>query len=89
MKKFITLLLFFISFWGTAQDSTEKISISFSDATLKQVISDIENKSPYRFFFLEEWLPERRISGSFKEKGVDKILEELSLIHISEPMRPY
>lgn len=77
MKQFFTLLLVFISFWGNAQESTEKISITFSDVTLKQVISEIENKSPYRFFFLEEWLPERRISGSFREKEVDEILEEL------------
>ena len=77
MKKAFVFLIFFSSFLGLAQESQEKITINYTDATLKEVLSEIEKKTQYRFYFVEEWLPERKISGAFNEEEVEEILREL------------
>lgn len=76
MKKNITFLLLFISYFVSAQNSKE-ISISFTDATVKDVLLQIENKTDYKFYFVEDWLPEVTRSGNYSNVPVEEVLKEL------------
>lgn len=76
MKKNITFLLLFFSYFVSAQNS-EEISISFTDATVKDVLLQIENKTDYKFYFVEDWLPEATRSGNYSNVPVEEVLKEL------------
>lgn len=76
MKKIITFLLLLFTCLLSAQ-KTQEISISFTDATVKDVILEIENKTVYRFYFVEAWLPGKKITGNYSNVPVDEILKKV------------
>lgn len=60
-----------------AQQDTVNISLSFSNAEMKNVLLEIEAVTSYRFYFLEDWLKDKTFSGSFQEDSVENILNEV------------
>lgn len=77
MKKAFALLFLLTFFHGAAQESRKKISLNYTDSTLKEVLKEIEDETNYKFYFVEEWLPDTNISGAFKDKEVEDVLQEL------------
>ena len=76
MKK---LLLFFLILWGSKALSQEGplISLNFEERPFSEVITELERQSGYRFYFVEEWLPKRAISGSFQNQPLQEVLDTL------------
>ena len=62
-----------------SQDDREsqKISLSFENSSRKDVIAQIEEKTGYRFYFVENWLDDKLISGNYENKPVADILDEV------------
>ena len=54
-----------------------KFSLTFKESTTKQVLEKIEDKTPYRFYFLESWLNETKVSGDFKNQTLSTLLNVL------------
>ena len=76
MKK---LLLFFLILWGSKALSQEGplISLNFEERPFSEVITELERQSGYRFYFVEEWLPKRAISGNFQNRPLQEVLDTL------------
>ena len=77
MKKIITGLVFFVGLLATAQTGQERISVRFSEIPVKEALLQIEEKTDYKFYFVEQWLPQRSISGNFEDSELRTILDEL------------
>src|SRR5690606_5527929 len=68
-------IVWLLSFqWGNAQKQLPKISLSFTNATKKEVLHQIEEKSDFHFFYLDQWLGSEKISGDYKEIPLDEVL---------------
>ena len=54
--------------------SSEKIDLTFQEKPVLQVLLDIESKTSYKFYFLEEWLEDYKVSGQFRDADLEEIL---------------
>lgn len=77
MKK----LLFFslsLSFCLTfAQNTNENISLIFDQLTKKDVIKLVEEKTNYRFYYIEDWLDDSLLSRTYKDSSINEILTDI------------
>lgn len=60
-----------------AQNTPQNITISYQNATRIEVINQIEQQTDFRFYFVEEWLNNELVSGSFTNSSLGVILEDL------------
>jgi|TARA_R100000479_G_scaffold130736_1_gene68748 hypothetical protein len=69
-------VLFFIFQVGFSQ---EKIisTISFDETPLKEAFIEIENQTDYNFFYIDNWLEGKTVTGNFNDVTVSKLLENL------------
>jgi len=74
-------LSFLLCFLGMLQVSASvysqngKISFSYKDKTVKQVLSDIENKTEYRFFYNEDFIDlDRKVNLEGSDMNVEDVL---------------
>ena len=54
-----------------------KISLNYSNELKIDVLKKIESKSNYKFFFIDKWLDDKKISGNFVKKSIKDILNEV------------
>lgn len=76
MKKIFFCLFIFTALNLSAQNE-KKLNLSFADATIKEVLLEVERQTAYRFYFVESWLPEKRVSGKFEDVEVEELLQQL------------
>ncbi|MBT8180086.1 MAG: TonB-dependent receptor, partial [Eudoraea sp.] len=81
-KKLCFLLIFlaFLSSYGqtvTSVDSTEVISLSFENTSIKNVLESIEVATNYKFFYVDSWFSDKLVSGSYTSVHTAKILEDI------------
>lgn len=77
MKK-ITLLILLCSFYlSVAQQGDTKLSISFENSTAKEVILLIEKQTNFHFYFVDQWLDEGLISGSYEDVTIEELLNSI------------
>ena len=69
-----------------AQD--DNLDLSFENAPLNQIILDIEAKSGYRFFFIEDWLQDKNVSISLYGAGLSEVLDALLADSDLRPTKP-
>lgn len=77
MKNHLIFLFLFTCYTFNAQPSETIITISFNNATIEEVIQDIEEKIPYQFYFIDEWLPQDRYSASYESVPLTQVLDDL------------
>ena len=75
MKK-ITLLAFMLLFVLFIQ-AQEKLTVSFNDSSLKEVINTLEDKTHHSFFYMENWLDENKITKTYTNATLETILDDL------------
>jgi non-canonical (house-cleaning) NTP pyrophosphatase len=77
--KYLLLISFFISFHLiTAQNQIKsKITISFENTNIFGAIKQIEENTGYRFYFVEDWLEEKTISGQYNNIDINTLLDEV------------
>lgn len=72
------LLLFLILFVSKAiSQEGPLISISFEEQPFSEVIAELERQSGHTFYFVEEWLPKKNISGNFQNQPLHTVLDTL------------
>ena len=73
----LALLFVFTSISVSAQNDTIPISINFTEAKIGEVLQRIEAHSSYQFYYVDEWLGNQRVSGSYQDAAITEILEDL------------
>lgn len=76
MKKILTLILFVFCLTLSAQQGPT-ITLSYEDTPFPEVIAALEAKSGYSFYFVDDWLPEKRITVSFVNEPLANVLDSL------------
>ena len=74
MRRLLLLLLLMISLSVIGQE-TQKISLSFSNANKIEVLEQIERLTDYHFYFVEEWLDDVPVSGTYQNIETLDVLE--------------
>ncbi len=78
MKKFLlTIICFWVFTIAFSQEQNGNITISFEKETLYNALIKLEAQEKIRFYFAEEWIPEKVISSSFNDVNLTDILGEL------------
>ena len=72
----IFCFLFLISFQLYCQEGS-KYSFSFNEATLKNVLLEIESKTEYKIFFIEDWIKDEVVTKSFDDISIEELFLEL------------
>ncbi len=76
MKRVLILFLLF-SLSGVYAQDTQELDLEFYDKPLESVLLDIEKKTGYKFYYLKEWIPDTLVSGTYNNKRLENILDEL------------
>ncbi len=71
------MITFFLTQMLTAQQGSEKISLSFENKTTVEVLEEIEQVSSFRFYYVDSWLTDGPLSGNFNQQTIDMILASL------------
>lgn len=77
MKKNIFLILFFCVYILNAQQN-QQVTLTYSDLTCKEVLKKIEEKTAYRFYYVDDWLKDNNlVSGNYVNAALSEILNDL------------
>lgn len=76
MKKLIVFAFLLFS-WGISAQDTNKITISFEDVSLEQALLQLESTTKLQFYYVSEWLNEKRIDASYTNASLKDILNDL------------
>jgi hypothetical protein len=74
MKKYLFILFFLSIKTVIAQDSIQKITISFNEVPIEKALKSIEKISSYTFYYVSDWFGKETVSGDFKKKPIEEIL---------------
>ena len=77
MKNILFILLFFIIQFAVGQNNIVKISISFENSTKLQVFKQIEEKTDYRLYYINDWIDPTPISGNYNNVALNIILDDI------------
>ncbi|WP_430928951.1 TonB-dependent receptor [Polaribacter marinivivus] len=77
MKKCILLVLCVFTLQIQSQNKEDLISISFTENTLKEVFTLLENKTSFQFFYIDYWLEDDKLTKKFKNKNIEFILKDI------------
>ncbi len=78
MRKVILLVILcnFQSLFAQ-NDIEKKISLHFENSTKLEVIKRIEELSNYKFYFIEDWLDDKTISGNYNNVNLPILLDKI------------
>lgn len=77
MKKYIFLILFFCVYILNAQQN-QQITLTYTNITSKEVLKKIEDKTSYRFYYVDDWLTDNNlVSGNYVNVALSEILNDL------------
>ncbi|MEX0363228.1 MAG: hypothetical protein AB3N10_19795, partial [Allomuricauda sp.] len=78
MKKILISFMLLVGMQhALAQEEIPKISISFTNVDVLDALQSIESKTDYKFYYLEAWLENIKVSGSYQDTQVSLILDDL------------
>ncbi|MDT0647943.1 TonB-dependent receptor [Zunongwangia sp. F260] len=77
MKKCLLCLLLIAFSKIYSQKSTSSVDISFKDEEIINVISELENSTPYTFYYIEEWVKGERVTGEYENEAVENVLRDI------------
>ena len=67
----------FVLFAFKIRAQEDPISGIYEQTPLDSVLLDLEVHSGYNFFFIEDWLKDKRISARFSEANLEQVLDEI------------
>lgn len=77
MRKFLLIILLISLHFSYAQTTNTEISLSFKNKELPEILTEIESKTQYKFFFEKEWFDSQKFSGEYSQTNVNDILETI------------
>lgn len=79
--KYIQTFVYFLCLLTYALQSTaqldQTISVSFDQKPLVDVIGDLETQADLKFFFKDEWLEDKVVSGNYTEIKLSEVLTQM------------
>ncbi len=76
--RFLLIIILFFSFnLSFAQDNKVKISMSFENSSVKDVLDGIEEITNYKFYYIESWLEGELVSGDYENISINIILTDI------------
>ena len=72
----LVLSLSFVEAFSQSDDKV-KISISFENSSIKEVLHKIEDITDYKFYYLDEWFKEELVSGNYENVAVEQVLKDI------------
>lgn len=73
------MLLFFLVQCVFSQDPNASISISDDQGSAKLFFEELEQRTGYQFFYLDEWIQDVEVGGDFEDTTIADILEKVLL----------
>jgi len=61
----------------TLQSTSRQISLTFENSTIKEVLDEIEGLTDYKFYYAEEWLGDKMVSGSYTDVPTENVLNDI------------
>ncbi|MEM9076613.1 MAG: carboxypeptidase-like regulatory domain-containing protein [Bacteroidota bacterium] len=77
MQRIFWVFTFLLPFLLLSQEGTSTISLTLQDKTPSEIIQQVEEQTEFQFFYVEEWLGTKRVSGNFEEVALSQILDFL------------
>lgn len=78
MRKTLFVMLFLLtSTVVMSQTESTKVTITFTETNIPEVIRSLEEKTQLKFYYVDEWLANDSISGSYTNTPVTDILDAL------------
>jgi hypothetical protein len=76
MKYILSIALLFSCFHVFSQNQ-DSISVSFTDVTIPEAISEIEHVSNFKFYYLTEWFGDGHVSGNYSNQPIEVVLNDV------------
>ncbi len=76
-KSILTLIILLFSIALMSQEKNETVSININNLTKEEVLTLIESKTNYRFYFLKKWLDQEKVNFTFNNAKLSHILDTL------------
>lgn len=73
----IILIVGLILIFGKTFSQEQKVSVSFEQSNRTQVLEQIQALTGYQFYYVQDWLGDDLISGSYTDTSVKEILNEV------------
>jgi len=77
MRFFLILSILLLSHYISAQEGAEKISVSFTNATAKDALNEIQQLTKYQFFYIDSWLENQSVSANYQDISVHELLDAI------------
>lgn len=77
MKKKLLSMLFLLSCQLISAQSDIRVSLNFQNTAVTEALEEIERQTGLHFFYLEEWVGDRTISGDFEQVPVENVLQQI------------
>ncbi|KAA1246783.1 carboxypeptidase-like regulatory domain-containing protein [Aquimarina sp. RZ0] len=77
MKKLYILFLFISISSIFSQEQALKVSLSFENSSIKDVLDQIENITEFSAFYADNWFDNRKITGNYIDTELETILIEI------------
>ncbi len=77
IKKTVPLFLFFLCGYILFAQEETKISVSFEDSPTEEVLLALEEVTPYRFYFVDDWLDGKSFRGTFQDESIEVVLNTI------------
>lgn len=77
MKHVLLLILLLISSFGFSQEKEVRLSVNFDGADLIEVVNFIESTTEYRFYFIENWIKDLKVTSKHDAINLQNLLDEL------------
>lgn len=74
MKRTISLLILLFAFFHSFSQNNERYDLEYENASIDEIFLQLEAKTNFKFYFLDEWIPNKRQSNSFKQETLETIL---------------
>ncbi|MGB5818174.1 MAG: carboxypeptidase-like regulatory domain-containing protein [Saonia sp.] len=77
MRRPLTILFLLGFFWSFSQDKNPLISLSFVEEAPIAVLNSLEEITAYRFFYVEDWIENKTISGTYEDVPINIVLDDI------------
>ncbi|MDX1542414.1 MAG: TonB-dependent receptor plug domain-containing protein [Christiangramia sp.] len=78
IRKILTLTVIVLAVQSVfCQNPDQEISISFEQENLANAIKKIEEVAGVKLYYAENWIPEKKVSGTYNATPLETVLEEL------------
>ncbi|MCL6265474.1 TonB-dependent receptor [Flagellimonas myxillae] len=77
MKAVLSICILFSFYLGLAQNQENRISVQFDNLPLKEAIVKLQTSTTYTFYYIDDWMGSKRVSGNFERASIGEVLDHL------------